>query len=74
MSKSRIQCTGSLAPRVLDVTAVVGTSGRRFLMTNVEEDRLIACLVDAAAKLGWDELATLPGLHRFMDHVRQGEG
>ena len=42
-------------------------------MTNVEEDRPIVCLVNAAAKLGWDDLATLPGLHRFMDHVRQGE-
>ena len=24
----------------------------------------------AEAKLGWDEMATLPGLHRFMDHAR----
>ena len=42
-------------------------------MTNVEEDRPIVRLVAAAAKLDWDELATLPGIHRFMDHVRQGE-
>ena len=42
-------------------------------MTNVEEDRLIASLVDAAAKMGWNQLAAGPGLHRFMGRVRQGE-
>ena len=29
-----------------------------------------AGLSEAAAKTGWEELATRPGLHRFMDHVR----
>ena len=38
-----------------------------------EEGRL-AGLSEAAAEMGWNEMATLPGLHRFMDHVRQGEG
>ena len=33
-----------------------------------------AGLAEAAAKLGWDELATVPGIHRFMDHVRRAEG
>ena len=33
-----------------------------------------AGLSEAAAKIGWDEMAVLPGLHRFMNHVRQGEG
>ena len=33
-----------------------------------EEGRL-AGFSEAAAKLGWDEMATTPGLHRFMDHV-----
>ena len=28
-------------------------------------------LAEGAAKLGWDQLETAPGLHRFMDHVRQ---
>ena len=30
-----------------------------------------AVLAEGAAKLGWDQLETAPGLHRFMDHVRQ---
>ena len=30
-----------------------------------------AGLAEGTAKLGWDQLATAPGLHRFMDHVRQ---
>ena len=33
-----------------------------------------AGLAEGAAKLGWDELATAPGLHRFMDHVHRAEG
>ena len=33
-----------------------------------------AGLSEAAAKRGWDEHSATPGLHRFMDHVRQGEG
>ena len=33
-----------------------------------EEGRL-AGFSEAAAKLGWDEVSTTPGLHRFMDHV-----
>ena len=33
-----------------------------------------AGLAEAAAKLGWDELATRPGLHRFMDYVHRAEG
>ena len=37
-----------------------------------EEGRL-AGLSEAAAKLGWDEMATLPGFHRFTDHIPQGE-
>ena len=28
-------------------------------------------LAEGAANLGWDQLETAPGLHRFMDHVRQ---
>ena len=32
-----------------------------------------ADLVEGAAKLGWDELASVPDLHRFMDHVRGAE-
>ena len=28
---------------------------------------------ESAAKLGWDELAAVPGLPRFMDHVRGAE-
>ena len=38
------------------------------------EDGRMAGLAEAAAKLGWDELAAAPGLHRFMDHVRGAEG
>ena len=36
----------------------------------VFEDGRLAGLSEAAAKMGWNELATQPGLHRFMDHVR----
>ena len=32
-----------------------------------------AGLAEGAAKLGWDQLETSPGLHRFMDHARRGE-
>ena len=32
-----------------------------------------AGLAEGIAKLGWNQLETSPGLHRFMDHVRQGE-
>ena len=32
-----------------------------------------AGLAEGAEKMGWDELAAAPGLHRFMDHVRQAE-
>ena len=28
---------------------------------------------EEAAKLGWDQLETSPGLHRFMDHIHQAE-
>ena len=28
-------------------------------------------LAEGAAKLGWDQQETAPGLHRFLDHVRQ---
>ena len=37
------------------------------------EDGRMAGLAEAAVKMGWDEMATLPGLHRFMDHVHQAE-
>ena len=33
----------------------------------------MAGLSEGAAKLGWDKLATSPGLHRFMDHIHQEE-
>ena len=38
----------------------------RIRAGSFEEGRL-AGLSEAAAKLGWDEMATRPGLHRFMD-------
>ena len=44
----------------------------RIRAGSFEEGRL-AGLSEAAAKLGWDEMATRPGLHRFMDHVRRVE-
>ena len=30
-----------------------------------------AGLAEGAARLGWDQQETAPGLHRFMDHDRQ---
>ena len=45
----------------------------RVKKRSFEEGRR-AGLAEGAAKLGWDEMATLPGLHRFMDHVRGAEG
>ena len=32
-----------------------------------------AGLAEAAAKMGWDELAAAPGLHQFMDQVQGAE-
>ena len=32
-----------------------------------------ADLPEGASKMGWDELAAVLGLHRFMDHVRGAE-
>ena len=32
-----------------------------------------AGLAEGAAKMGWDQLETSPGLHRFMDHIHQAE-
>ena len=48
-------------------------SARVMAKEAFEEGRL-AGLSEAAAKMGWQELAAVPGLDRFMDHVRQGEG
>ena len=45
----------------------------RIRSRSFEEGRR-AGLSEAAAKMSWDELAAAPGLDRFMDHVRQGEG
>ena len=39
----------------------------------VFEEGRRAGLAEGAAKLGWDQLETSPGLHRFMDHARRGE-
>ena len=44
----------------------------RIKARSFEEGRR-AGLAEGAAKLGWDELATAPGLHRFMDHVHRAE-
>ena len=44
----------------------------RIRVKSFEEGRR-ASLAQGAAKLGWDELAAAPGLHRFMDHVRGAE-
>ncbi len=41
----------------------------RVRQRSYEEGRMDG-LAEAVAKLGWDELAAAPGLHRFMDHVR----
>ena len=32
-----------------------------------------AGLAEGVAKLGWNEQAAAPGLHRFIDHIRQAE-
>ena len=42
----------------------------RVRKRSFEEGRR-ADLAEGAAKLGWDKMGTIPGLHRFMDHVRQ---
>ena len=34
------------------------------------EERRMAGLAEGAAKLSWDEMETVPGLHRFMDYGR----
>ena len=42
----------------------------RVRRRSFEEGRR-AGLDEGTAKLGWDKMGTIPGLHRFMDHVRQ---
>ena len=45
----------------------------RVRVKSFEEGRK-AGLAEGAAKLGWDQLETSPGFHRFMDHVHRAEG
>ena len=42
----------------------------RVRKRSYEEGRR-AGLAEGPTRLGWDKLETIPGLHRFMDHVRQ---
>ena len=44
----------------------------RVRKRSFEEGRM-AGLSEGVARLGWDKLATSPGLHRFMDHVHREE-
>ena len=44
----------------------------RVRKRNFEEGRR-AGRAEAGAKMGWDQLETAPGLHRFMDHARGAE-
>ena len=45
----------------------------RIRARSFEEGRK-AGLAEATAKLGWDQLETSSGLHRFMDQVHREEG
>ena len=45
----------------------------RVRKRSFEEGRR-AGLAEGAAELGWDQLKTSPGLHRFMDQVHQADG
>ena len=44
----------------------------RIMKRAFEEGRRTG-LAEGAAKLGWDELADVPGLHRSMDHASGAE-
>ena len=61
------QVRGSVVSGEVHYKAVLDAARIR---KRVFEDGRLAGLSEAAAKMGWGKLATQPGLHRFMDHVR----
>ena len=48
----------------------IGLDAARVRARSFEEGRRAGL---AEAQLAWDELAAVPGLHPFMDHVRGAE-